>query len=107
MRPGLYGGVQEVPRTLRHSLRLGLSVAKHHEGPGDLLSLQGAGDQPAVGGHGGQAGVVVGEVPQEAETVTHRVEAASVSSLHVPAPALVDEAVSAEEKTEKLNIFLF
>ena len=99
MRPGLYGGVERVTRTLRPSLRLGLSVAKHLVVHGDLPSLQSAVHQPGVGGHGWRGGVMRAEVPQEADTVTHRVEAQSVSALHVPATALVDEAVSADEKT--------
>ena len=43
---------------------------------------------------------MVCEVSQEAEPVAHSVEAARVSSLHVPAPALVDQTVSPDEKTE-------
>ena len=100
MRPGLYGGVKGVPRALCPPLWLGLPVPKHLVVPGDLPHLQGAVDQTGVCCPGLLAGVVWGEVPQEADPVPHSVEPPGMSPLHVPAPALIDQAVSADQKTE-------
>ena len=99
VRPQLYGGVQGVSGTLRGPLRLGLPVAKHLVILHHLAGLQCAGHQADVGLHGPHARVVRGEVPQEADAVALSVEAQCVSSLHIPAPALVYLAVTADQKT--------
>ena len=101
--PELYGVVQSVPRALSGPLWLGLPVTKHVVVLHYLASLQAAAQQATEGLPGGQAGVVGGEVTQETEAIADCVKTCSVSSLDIPAAALVDQSVSSHQETERIS----
>ena len=90
MRPGLYGYVEIVSRTLGAPLGFGLSVTKHLVVRHNLLGVHSAVHQGGVGHHGLLVGVVVREVPHETDSVPNCVETSRMSSLDVPTSSLVD-----------------